>query len=111
MRSTHTTFISTSRSQTTIASDQDGRFKVTTEQASDTSETIQHDALVRNRLSPIWQLTAPICLVLMTAIISLATCTTDEGKYVLDFVMSRDYIRLRTEVDKRTTDFVGRHDL
>lgn len=56
---------------------------------------------------PIWQITMPLCIVLIFAIGSLTASSMVEGRYLFDLVVSREHIRIKTDVDKRELDPAG----
>ena len=50
---------------------------------------------------PIWQITFPLCAVLMFGIATFAALRMAEGRYIFDVNISRNGIKIRTDVDKR----------
>ena len=50
---------------------------------------------------PIWQITMPLGFVLIFAIGSLTAYYMVEGRFIFDLQMSREQLRIRTDVDKR----------
>ena len=74
------------------------RFKVTTSQASNLKPNTCPS--VKSPF-PIWQVTMPLGVVLIFAIGSLSAYFMVEGRYLFDLHMSREQIRIRTDVDKR----------
>ncbi|WP_283758695.1 hypothetical protein [Roseofilum casamattae] len=50
---------------------------------------------------PIWQITFPLCVVLIFGIGAFAAFHMVEGRYLFDVDISPDRIKIRTDVDKR----------
>lgn len=91
-------FTSTSSAKTSTRKGQQKRFKVTTY----TSQTPMQKYRSQLMLSfPLWQLTMPLGLVLVAAILSLTAYVTTGGRYVFDFHLSHEQLSIRTDVDKR----------
>lgn len=74
------------------------RFKATT---GLTSELEPNETSLLRPSFPIWQITVPLCTVLIFAIGSLTAYSMVEGRYLFDLFVSREQIRIRTDVDKR----------
>jgi hypothetical protein len=84
--------------QATTQTQRKKRFKATTDL---TSELEPDEASLSRPLFPIWQITVPLCTVLIFAIGSLTAYSMVEGRYLFDLSVSREQIRIRTDVDKR----------
>ncbi|NEQ71124.1 MAG: hypothetical protein F6K21_37715 [Symploca sp. SIO2D2] len=56
------------------------------------------------RLFPIWQITLPLCGVLIFAIGALTTVYMVNGRYLFDLEASPKGIKIKTDVDKRSSD-------
>lgn len=56
------------------------------------------------RRFPIWQITFPLCVVLIFGIGALTAFYMVEGRYVFDLDLNRERLKLRTDVDKREED-------
>ncbi len=56
------------------------------------------------RQFPIWQITFPLCLVLIFGIAAFTAFSMVEGRYLFDLDISPERIKLRTDVDKRERD-------
>jgi hypothetical protein len=74
------------------------RFKATTDL---TSELEPNETSLSRPSFPIWQITVPLCTVLIFAIGALTAYSMVEGRYLFDLFVSREQIRIRTDVDKR----------
>jgi hypothetical protein len=74
------------------------RFKSTTDTPSTSSPG---ETFVAKTPFPIWQITVPLGIVLIFAIGSLTAYSMVEGRYLFDLMVSREQIRIRTDVDKR----------
>lgn len=51
------------------------------------------------RSSDIWQITFPLCIVLLAAITSLTTYSIVKGRYLFDLSISQEQLRIRTDLD------------
>ncbi|NEP02034.1 MAG: hypothetical protein F6K58_25930 [Symploca sp. SIO2E9] len=54
---------------------------------------------------PIWQITLPLCVVVIFGIGAFTAFYMVEGRYLFDLDISRERIKLTTDVDKRETNF------
>jgi hypothetical protein len=84
--------------QATTQAHPEKRFKSTTDEPS--APRSDETLAVRSPF-PIWQITVPLCIVLIFAIGSLTAYSMVEGRYLFDLTVSREQIRIRTDVDKR----------
>jgi hypothetical protein len=53
------------------------------------------------RYFPLWQITLPLCGVLMFAIGSFTTIYMVNGRYIFDLDFSPKQLKVRTDIDKR----------
>lgn len=88
------------QAQTNIPTQYERRFKSTTDL---TLEYRFNESSYIRAPFPIWQITVPLCIVLIFAIGSLTAYSMVEGRYLFDLSVSREHIRIRTDVDKRET--------
>jgi len=58
---------------------------------------------IKRRL-PVWQITLPLCVVMIFGIGALTAFYMVEGRYVFDLDISRERIKMRTDVDKRESN-------
>ncbi|BAZ23251.1 hypothetical protein NIES4073_41390 [Kalymmatonema gypsitolerans NIES-4073] len=56
------------------------------------------------RCFPVWQITLPLCMVMIFGIGALTAFYMVEGRYLFDLDISRERIKIRTEVDKRESN-------
>jgi hypothetical protein len=56
------------------------------------------------RLFPIWQITLPLCGVLIFGIGALTTIYMVNGRYLFDLEASPKRIKIKTDVDKRESN-------
>lgn len=56
------------------------------------------------RYFPLWQITLPLCGVLMFAIGSLTTIYMVNGRYIFDLDFSPKQLKVRTDIDKRESN-------
>lgn len=50
---------------------------------------------------PLWQITLPLCIVLIFGIGALTTIYMVNGRYLFDLEFTRQGLRIRTDMDKR----------
>ena len=79
------------------------RFKVTT---GETLNLEHNSPSLSKRTFPIWQITMPLCLVTVTSIVpliaySIAANSIAGGRYIFDFSLNREQIRIRADIDKQ----------
>lgn len=55
----------------------------------------------RIRQFPIWQITFPLCVVLIFGIGAFTAFSLVEGRYLFDLDVSPERIKIKTDVDKR----------
>ncbi len=58
----------------------------------------------KKRYFPIWQITLPLCVVMIFGIGALTAFYMVEGRYLFDLDISRERIKMRTDVDKRESN-------
>ena len=58
----------------------------------------------KKRYFPIWQITLPLCVVMIFGIGALTAFYLVEGRYLFDLEISRERIKMRTDVDKRESN-------
>jgi hypothetical protein len=56
------------------------------------------------RRFPIWQITLPLCAVMIFGMGSLTAFYMVNGRYLFDLDISRERIKMRTDVDKRESN-------
>jgi hypothetical protein len=56
------------------------------------------------RRFPVWQITLPLCVVMIFGIGALTAFYMVEGRYLFDLDISRERIKMRTDVDKRESN-------
>lgn len=56
------------------------------------------------RYFPLWQITLPLCGVLMFAIGALTTIYMVNGRYIFDLDFSLKQLKVRTDIDKRESN-------
>lgn len=50
---------------------------------------------------PIWQVTFPLCIVLLFAVGAATTIFLVQGRYLFDFEATPNKVRITTDIDKR----------
>lgn len=63
--------------------------------------TAQNDHSQAVMQFPIWQITIPLCIVLIFGIGALTAHSMVEGRYLFDVDISRERIKVTTDIDKR----------
>ncbi len=56
------------------------------------------------RRFPVWQITLPLCVVMIFGIGALTAFYMVEGRYLFDLDISGERIKMRTDVDKRESN-------
>lgn len=78
-------------------------FKVTTGKALE----LRHNSSSPPKTSfPLWHITMPLYLVIVTSLgpltaYSIAASSITEGRYTFDFSLSREQVRIRTDINKQ----------
>jgi len=74
------------------------------EDEPDTCLSVRPRIISKKRYFPIWQITLPLCVVMIFGIGALTAFYMVEGRYLFDLDISRERIKMRTDVDKRESN-------
>ena len=104
MQSLQKNYTYTCRTQVNTQNHLQKRIEVT----SCTRSKIEHNCSSPSKpLLSLWHISFPLCVVLIAAIGSLTAHSMVKGRYLFDLSISKERIRIQTDVDKREGIHVG----
>jgi hypothetical protein len=74
------------------------------EDEPDTELSVRPKVISIKRRFPVWQITLPLCMVMIFGIGALTAFYMVEGRYLFDLDITRERIKIRTDVDKRESN-------